>query len=440
MLRPVRVGANNILLNTYDGWLTERPPIASWIGLTTDDYGPIGPGSGQPFGWSDPGGVPAAADRAQALIVGPLVSACPVRWYRGAVRGTADSVELDPPLWFTDPHLAGGRPGPGGSLWPAPQRRTGETVWGELLRLALWCGRSFLAFVEGDGGTPLAGSVRVLSPAMVDLEDDGPGWVIGSDDDTAPDVTTDADGRFTLGGVPWRLVQLHEPLGTGGVVGRHGASLQLGIHVRNYTSGTFRSGVPNGYLKVSSPSLNQEQADKLKAAWLAAHGGDRRSIAVLNATTDFTPISVKPVDAQLVDVDGLVLRMIAHAFNLPASALDSGAAGGSLTYANITQDDQRIVVTSLRPWAAAFDSMLSALVPFGTWAEHDWRGYLLTDAAARTAYYQAGLRDGWLQVDEVRRAEKLPPLPDPEPVAPVTTEPAPPLAEPTQEVAPDAAA
>ena len=56
--------------------------------------------------------------------------------------------------------------------------------------------------------------------------------------------------------------------------------------------------------------------------------------------------------------------------------------------------------------------MLTALMPFGTWAEHDWRGYLLTDAAARTGYYAAGLAGGWLSVDEVRRAEKLPPLPD----------------------------
>ena len=73
----------------------------------------------------------------------------------------------------------------------------------------------------------------------------------------------------------------------------HGAELGLMSLVRQYASGVFQSGVPAGYLKSTQPSMTQEQATQLKAAWLAQHGNAKRSIAVLNATTDFTPISIQ---------------------------------------------------------------------------------------------------------------------------------------------------
>ena len=74
----------------------------------------------------------------------------------------------------------------------------------------------------------------------------------------------------------------------------HPDVFRLSRKLARYTEGTFNSGVPAGYLKVTTPGLTQPQADELKAGWMAAHGGDRRSIAVLNATTDFHPISISP--------------------------------------------------------------------------------------------------------------------------------------------------
>jgi len=160
---------------------------------------------------------------------------------------------------------------------------------------------------------------------MVEVRDDNTWRILLGDGSEW--VDTDRDGRYTLGGRGFRLVCLWEPNGDGtGVFGRHAADLGLAVQVRSYASGTFRSGVPAGFLKVSAPGLTQEQADKLKSAWMNAHGVDRRSIAVLNATTEFQAVNISPVDAQLSQTDDMVLRMVAHAFNLSSRSLDSGAS------------------------------------------------------------------------------------------------------------------
>ena len=95
-------------------------------------------------------------------------------------------------------------------------------------------------------------------------------------------------------------------------------------------AGAFTAGVPAGYLKTSTPNITQDQADALKARWMSQHGG-RRSIAVLNATTEFHPLTWSPVDTEAADFSRLTLSQIALMFGLPAGML-GGPTGDSLTY------------------------------------------------------------------------------------------------------------
>lgn len=437
MRRPVRASAN-MQVNSPAGWMTDprRGPIpwtsdvadpgaVWWIGNSVEDgRSPIGPHGP----WSQPGGLPAAVERATALVVGPLVS-LPWRLYRGTWRDSAGAESLPPRLWMVDPMLLGNVPGVGGSAFPAYRRRPGTSVWGEWLRHALWFGRGWVTFAEtGDPGPgdpysePVPGTVLNLAPSMVEDTDDG--WRIGDDTEG---VDVDADGRYRIGGRTWRLLCLREPLGDGtGVFGRHATDLGLAVHVRGYASGTFRSGIPSGYLKSTATApLTQQDADTLKSRWMEANGGDRRSVAVLSSTVDFTAISVKPIDAQLVGVDDMVLRMVAHAFTLSGRSLDSGASAGN-SYANIQDERHDRVDDSVMPWKRVLEDTVSSVLPYGTWHEVEMRGYLETDTAKRTAYYQAMHGMGAMDVGEIRRLERMPPLPEqpqtqpePEPALPV---------------------
>lgn len=400
--RPVR-SAGDLTINSDSYW---------WVGAAVEDgESPIGPHGP----WGVTGRLPSSVERATALIVGPLCSVLPWRVYRGSWRGS-DAADLGPRLWMTDPMLCGNTQGsnaqgdPIRSVYPVWNRRPAGAVWSEWVRHALWFGRGWITYAEAGNpepgapfAEPVAGTVLNLSPSMV--SDCDTGWEIGVEGDR---MAVDRDGRYRMGGRTWRLLALHEPFGSGGVFGRHAADLKLAVQVRGYASGTFRSGIPAGYLKVNQPNVTKEQAEKLQARWMETHGGsDRRSIAVLNSLVDFNAISVTPVDAQLVEVDHMTLRMVAHAFNLSARALDSGASAGN-TYANIQDERRDRLDDTIMPWKRQVEDTLSAVLPAGTWLELETRGYLETDPIKRTDYYTAGLAGGWLHPDEIRPLERLP--------------------------------
>ena len=55
----------------------------------------------------------------------------------------------------------------------------------------------------------------------------------------------------------------------------------------------------------------------LKSSWMAAHGSTR-SIAVLNATTEFHPISWSLNDLAAVEMGAFTDKDVAHAFGMSA--------------------------------------------------------------------------------------------------------------------------
>jgi phage portal protein BeeE len=141
----------------------------------------------------------------------------------------------------------------------------------------------------------------------------------------------------------------------------------------------FGSGVPNGYLKVNASGLTQEQADQLKQRWLDAHGGSKRSIAVLNSTTDFTPISWNPVDAALAEVKRLSIADVAFAFGMAPETLGV-TLGNSATYSNVRQWFEAHRDFALQPWQSVVEATLSALFPRGTEVRVNFDAY--TDDSA----------------------------------------------------------
>lgn len=396
MRRPSR-SSGNMLVNDWD--LSDRGPVW-WVGASTGDgpYGPNGP-------WTAGMAVPAS-DRAQHLIVGPITSVWPWRLYRGAWLAS-DADPIPSPVWVTDPTLVEetqGIPAQQQYYLPHAWKKPGTRFWAEVLRDALLFGRGWFTYQENVDRSPVSGTFLNISPTRVDVEDDGT-VTLDLGDDRDP-VRTNRAGYFDLDGATWRLRHVIEPVGDGtGVMGRHSALLGLVTTVTRYTSSTFTSGVPAGYLKVATPNFDQTQADALKARWLENHSG-RRSIAVLNATTEFHPIQFSPVDADLQKVDHMLAQKVAHAFNLSAWSLDAGTTGND--YANITDRRQDKTDDTLTLWKRALEQAVSPMLPRGTWLEIDPRGYLATDPAARMAYYRDGVQVGAFTAEYVQDFERVP--------------------------------
>jgi phage portal protein BeeE len=299
-----------------------------------------------------------------SLLVDPLTS--------GPFKVFRDGTQITAPSWLEDPQLL--RPLPGGafSAVPVHMRQSRPIFWRRWVAQAVWWGRGFLLFNVNAGGEPVPGTMRHVSRFQVEPDDSG-GWLIGGEQ------PTDWDGYFTLGGSRFRLVALDNPHSPGGVFTAHPEVFELARRLAQYTGGVFGSGVPNGYLKVNAAGLTQEQADMLKERWLAAHGGSKWSIAVLNSTTDFTPISWNPVDSALAEVKRLSIADVAFAFGLAPETLGV-TLGNSATYSNVRQWFEAHRDFALQPWQSVVEATLSALFPRGTEVSVNFDAY--TDDAA----------------------------------------------------------
>jgi len=292
---------------------------------------------------------------------------------------------------------------------------TKSIFWAELIRSALLKGMGYLIFEESALGEPVAGTLKLLNPDMVSPQQNDNGDIVRRIG-TAPWVDTARDGSLDLGGRRYRMVELKNPLDspdeygmTRGVIAMHAAELALAAQSINYATGMFASGVPSGYLKSSIPNFNESQAKKLKGQWLAEHNGDSRSVAVLNATTEYVPISLSPVDIALIQNRQMSLLDIANAFGVPAYMI-GGSDGGSNTYSNAESRNSDFRQFSLAPWAVAFEEVLTSLTVTGGFIVVDFRGLLRPDTSTRYAAYGQAIGDGWMTVDEVRRLENMPAL------------------------------
>jgi HK97 family phage portal protein len=385
-----------MLLNSPDGWVVEqgRNPVW-WVG--SDQWG-------QP----QYGGVTTilpALSRATSLVSEPI-GAMPIR-----VVDVSEQHTHPLPRWLEDPMLAR----PDRRIDPNAVRRPNDLTRTELVSSTvatmLLRGNAYWLFVRGVDGQPIAGSIRPMNPSMVTIEEtQGTGRL---EYNVNGEVTE--GGILWVGSVPFEIMHFrgqppYDEHGLGyGVLDRHARALGLAQQVRDYAGSQMTNGVPPGYLKVSNPNLSPQQAAQLKAAWMEENGGSKRSIAVLNATTDFHAVNLTPVDAQMIDMMKMSLLDVALACGVEPSML--GVSADSNTYANVESRQIQFHTFTLLPYVSRIEDTWSAYLPHGVRADIVMRALLRADTQTRVDTYAQALRDDWMSVNEVRVLEGLEPVP-----------------------------
>lgn len=372
----------DVLLNSPDGWEVDQP----WLWWTGG--GPIGhpiPGAGDPTGFSS---IPAVS-HATNLIV-DTIAALPRHVYRD------DTERLPTPTWIADPQALrlDGRVIDQGIGLDAT-RMSDVDFWGQWFLAALWYGDGFVYVPQRDAAGAPKPPLWQFHPDAVEIRD-GAYWV--------SDVELEAGSIIHLHG--------HFPIVEGrgtGVLAHFANALSNVAAVGDYVSGAFGAGVPAGYLKANVPNLNQDQADALKTRWMQQHGNTRqRTIAVLNATTDFVPLTWSPIDMAAADFSRLSVQQVALMFDMPAYML--GAAGDTSTYANVESRMTEFYELCLLPWLRRGESVLSAQLPLGTGVRFEVEGLLRADTKTRYDTYAIAIDKGILTPDEVRALENRPPM------------------------------
>jgi phage portal protein BeeE len=305
------------------------------------------------------------------------------------------------------------------SIVPAVKRMPRSAFWAAWLRSAVWHGTGYLLFMEDANGAPVPGTLQILNPSMVSSRRNGAGelvWTVGDAADPGDNAWTDRNGYLLLPGPPLRIVALRDPHApvdedgrSIGLIERNRSTFRVGHDIENYTAGVYRSGVPSGYIKTSVPDLTPGEAEDLRERWAAAHGGSRRSIAVLNSTTEFKPIQFSPVDLALVEGKRANLADMAMAFGLDPAGSLGVTMGASMTYQNAQQQFARLR-QDLLPWITAVEQTIGALLPTGRDMRIDFSELTRPDPTQQYAVLNTAVASGLLTSDEARGQIGLPPL------------------------------
>lgn len=208
--------------------------------------------------------------------------------------------------------------------------------------------------------------------------------------------------------IPW-VVKPGEILGMSPVQ-VFASTIGVGLAATEYGRRWFdNGGVPPGVMKNSDRSLTPEEAKdtQRRAAQTIASGKP----LILGQDWDFEAISVNPEEAQFLATIKANATQIAAIYGVPATMV-GGEPGGSMTYANVEMEVNNLIVLTLRPWIVRLETAFSSLLANAEEVRFNVDAMIRTSVKERYDNYKTALDSGWMNVDEVRAKENLPPLPN----------------------------
>ncbi|PWG65029.1 phage portal protein [Bifidobacterium callitrichidarum] len=246
-------------------------------------------------------------------------------------------------------------------------------------------------------------SCEVLPPSLVTVTDDG-------NDPAAPrlrysylgrDYTSEQIVHCKFLNVPGRLRGLGPISAAREEV--EGAKLARDYKARFYTD----SSNLKGYLKTDQ-KVTPDYARQAKQDWKAQ--GTAGDIKVLGNNLSYVPLDMKPADLQFLETQKFDTTQIARLLGIPASIMLAAVDGSNLTYSNIEQSWIEFADYTLAAYTGEIEELFNRLLPRGRTAAFDWDSSRRADMADRFNAYKTALDAGWMQINEVRAREALPPL------------------------------
>lgn len=335
-----------------------------------------------------------------ALIAGCIAS-LPLPVYRrdGESRETADH-----PYW-----------------WLLNESPSGEmsaaAFWEYVVTAMLLYGDGFARIKRPSFSSPTVTGLVALHPERVEPYRDDSGEVRYR-------ITTDKGTRYVLNAAD----VLHFPtVGFDGLTSippmRYAArgAVQLGLAAEQFSVNFFANGARPDFALTTPAALKKDQIDVLRQAWVQRYGGVTNSHlpAVLTGGMDVKQLTMKAEDAQLIATRGFQIEDIARIFGVPpfmighnekTTSWGSGVEAMGIGFVKYTL--QRHLVKIEQELNRKFwPSRERYFVEFNT-AGLERGDYKTRMEGYRVALGRAG-EESWLDVNEIRKFENLPPRAEP---------------------------
>lgn len=164
-----------------------------------------------------------------------------------------------------------------------------------------------------------------------------------------------------------------------------------------------------GYLATEQTIDDETTAERIKANWRSKMGGlsNAHEVAILDKGAKFTPLALKPDDAQFLESRKFQVTEIARLLGLPGWMLNDQEKSTSWG-SGMEQQFSTFVKLTLQPYLSRIEQRISKeLLPRTAYVEFNIEGLLRGDSKARAAFYNAGITGGWLVPNDIRPKENL---------------------------------
>jgi len=191
-------------------------------------------------------------------------------------------------------------------------------------------------------------------------------------------------------------------------------SIGLGLAAVKFGTGYFEGeGNMPGVIEMPG-SAQSETLRAIAEQWRRRRReGGRGLPGVLQEGAVWKPTGVTNEQAQFLATRKFTSAEIAgQMFMIDPTELGIGIEGSSLTYANLEQRNTRFVRVTLLPWIVRLEKALSDLLAQPRYVKFNIAALLRGDLQTRYAAYAVGIGAGFLEPNEARDWEDLPPMDD----------------------------
>ena len=178
-------------------------------------------------------------------------------------------------------------------------------------------------------------------------------------------------------------------------------------------SNVFKNGLQNSGFITSSTPLNPEQRTALRSNLQQFMGSKNAGkVMLLEGGFDYKGITINPETAQLLESRSFSIEEICRWFGVPPVIIGHMEKQSSWA-SSIESLYTQFLITGLRPMLVNIEQEIGRCLLDNDdryFAEFAVEGLLRADSNGRAGYYKQALQDGWMNRNEVRAKENLPPI------------------------------
>lgn len=190
----------------------------------------------------------------------------------------------------------------------------------------------------------------------------------------------------------------------------HATTIGVSLATSRFGRQWFQDGLhPSGLLINEEVALDEQQARVAKDRVLTARGSSEP--LVFGKGWKWENAQITPEESQFLETQGMSEAQCARIYGPGFAEILGYETGGSMTYSNIVDRRQDLLVLSMNRWLRRFERVLSSFTPRGHWVELNRDALLEATTLQRYQAHASALQYQWRTPNEIRKIEHLEPVP-----------------------------